>query len=308
MDKPSTPENQARGSATSLPAQVLAKISSSESLLHEIGAVLERPMPQSYLNFAGRKLIALIDTVRGLGAFALITLGVAVTKSAVAPRLMRPILFTQISRAGVRLMPVIGFMGVALGLVIIGQTVSLLTSVGAQSYTGLVMVTVVVRELGPIVAALLVLVRVGTEIVIELGTARAQGEIEALEALGIDPIHYLVVPRVLGLAIASFSLTVYLIIVAILSGYVFAFLQDMPLKPGDYFSQLAVALRWQDFALLALKTVCFGGTIAVVSCYQGLAQRLRLEDVAAATIRAGMHSVVVCVLVDAVFIVIYLVM
>ena len=308
MDKNPTPENHAKGAGSSLGAQVLEKLPSPESLLHELGAVIEKPLPQSYLNFAGRQLIALIDTVRGLGAFALITLGVVFTKSHVAPRLMRPILLAQIYRAGARLVPVIGFMGMALGLVIIGQTVSLLTSVGAQSYTGLVMVTVVVRELGPIVATLLVLVRVGTEIVIELGTARAQGEVEALEALGIDPIHYLVVPRVFGLAIASFSLTVYLIIVAILSGYIFAFVQDVPLKPGDYFTQLAVALRWQDFALLAVKTACFGSTIAVVSCYQGLAHRLRLEDVSAATIRAVMHSVVVCVLLDAIFIVIYMVM
>lgn len=286
----------------------LAKVSTAETLMDGVGSVLQKPMPRSYLNFAGRKLITLIDTVQGLGAFALITLGVVVTKAGVAPRLMRPIMFAQIYRAGARLMPVVGFMGAALGLVIIGQTVSLLTSVGAQNYTGLVMVTVVVRELGPIVAALLVLARVGTEIVIELGTARAQGEVEALEALGIDPIHYLVVPRVFGLAIASFALTVYLIIVAIVSGYVFAFVQDVPLKPGDYFQQLAVALRWQDFALLGLKTVCFGSTIAVVSCYQGLGQRLRLEDVSAATIRTVMHSVVICVLLDAAFIVIYLVM
>ena len=269
---------------------------------------LETPMPRTYLNFVGRLLLRSLETVQGLGAFALITLGVVFTKSQVAPRLMRPIIRAQIFRAGVRLVPVVGFMGCALGLVIIGQTVTLLTSVGAQNYTGMVMVTVVVRELGPIVAALLVLARVGTAIVIELGTARAQGEVEALEALGIDPIHYLVVPRVFGLAVASFALTVYLIIVAIVSGYVFAFVQDVPLKPGDYFAQLAQALRWQDFALLAVKTVCFGSTIAVVCCYQGLAQRLRIEDVSAATIRAVMHSLVVCVLLDAVFIVIYILM
>ena len=269
---------------------------------------LETPMPRTYLNFVGRLLLRLLETVQGLGAFALITLGVVFTKSQVAPRLMRPLLRAQIFRAGVQLLPVVGFMGCALGLVIIGQTVTLLTSVGAQNYTGMVMVTVVVRELGPIVAALLVLARVGTVYVIELGTARAQGEVEALEALGIDPIHYLVVPRVFGLAVASFALTIYLIIVAIVSGYLFAFLQDVPLKPGDYFAQLAQALRWQDFALLAVKTVCFGSTIAVVCCYQGLAQRLRIEDVSAATIRAVMHSLVVCVLLDAVFIVIYILM
>ena len=159
-----------------------------------------------------------------------------------------------------------------------------------------------------LVAALLVLTRMGTAIVIELGTSRAHGEVEVLESLGIDPVHYLVVPRVIGLAMAGFALTVYLIIVAVVSGYVFAFVQEVPLKPGDYFSQLAHALKWQDFALLALKTICFGGTIAVVSCYHGLAQRLRIEEVSNATIHALMQSIVVCVLMDAVFIVIYILM
>ena len=148
----------------------------------------------------------------------------------------------------------------------------------------------------------------GAANVIELGTARALGEVEALEALGVDPVHYLVVPRVIGLALAVFSLTIYLILVALLSGYVFAFVQDVPLTPGDYFRQLASALTWQDFALLALKTTFFGAIIAVATCYQGLAQPLELEEVSGVTTRAVVHSIVACVLLDALFIVVYLLM
>jgi phospholipid/cholesterol/gamma-HCH transport system permease protein len=78
--------------------------------------------------------------------------------------------------------------------------------------------------------------------------------------------------------------------------------------PGDYFKQLAVALRWEDFALLALKTCTFGAVIAVVTCYQGLARPLRLEEVSGATTRAVVQSIVGCVLLDVFFIVVYLVM
>jgi phospholipid/cholesterol/gamma-HCH transport system permease protein len=200
------------------------------------------------------------------------------------------------------------FLALALGLVIIGQTVSLLSRVGATNYAGTIMVTVVVRELGPLITALLVLARIGTAIVIELGTARALGEVEALEALGIDPIHYLVLPRVAGLALSNFALTVYLILMALFSGYLFAFLQDVPLTPGEYFNQLASSLRWQDFALLGLKTCLFGSIIAVVTCYHGLARPLRIEEVAEATTRAVVETVVVCTLMDALFIVVYLLM
>ena len=201
----------------------------------------------------------------------------------------------------------VSFVAFALGFVVIGQTVSLLNRVGAQDWAGTVMVTVIVRELGPLVTALLVLARVGTVIVIELGTNRATGEVEALEALGIDPIHLLVMPRLLGLAVSVFSLTVYMIIVALCSGYLFAFIQDVPLQLAEYLNQLASSLRWQDFALLGLKTLTFGSVIAVVTCYHGLARPVEINQVAEMTSRAVVESVIACVLLDALFIVVYLV-
>lgn len=271
-------------------------------------SALALPLARSYFNFVGRQMFRLIRAVQGVGAFALITLGVTVTKFNASWRVTHPLIRAQIDRAGVRLLPGIVFLGLALGLVIVGQTISLLQKVGAEQYAGTVMVAVLIREFGPLATALLVLARVGTAIVIELGLSRAQGEVEALEALGIDPVHYLVMPRVIGLAAAIFSLTVYLILVAVFSGYLFVFLQDVPLMPGDYFNQIARALTWEDFALLGLKTTTFGAIIATVTCYQGLAQRLRLEEVSHATTRAVAHSVAGCVLADALFILVYLLM
>jgi phospholipid/cholesterol/gamma-HCH transport system permease protein len=213
----------------------------------------------------------------------------------------------QIARSGLRLLPMILFLAIALGLVIIGQTVSLLSRVGATEFLGTVMATVVVRELGPLLTALIVLSWAGTANVVELGTARALGEIEALEVMGIDPIHYLVVPRMIGMGLAVFALTIYLILGALVSGYVWAFLQDVPLTPGEYVRQLAMSVRWIDFVVLGLKTFLFGMSIAVVTCYHGLARMLRLEEVSKATVRAVAQTVVVCMLIDALFILIYLV-
>ncbi len=258
------------------------------------------------MNFVGRKLLRLILTVQGLGAFALITLGVLLTKFGVARRVIHPLVYREISRAGLRLLPMFLFIAAALGLVVIGQAVSWLTRVGAIHYLGTIMVIVVVRELGPLIAALLVLARIGTATVVELATARAMGEVEALEALGIDPIHYLVAPRVIGLALGVFSLTIYLIIGAVASGYLWAFLQNVPLLPSDYFRQLAGSLRGMDFVLLALKTLSFGFIIAIVTSYHGLAQPLRLEEVSNATVRAVAQSVIACIMLDALFILLYL--
>ena len=274
----------------------------------DFGPRVGRPsIARVYLNWIGRIILSVVRTIHGLGAFALITLGVTVTKFGKAADLIHPMISLQITRAGVRLLPMVSFVAFVLGLVVIGQTVSLLNRFGAQNWAGTVMVTVIVRELGPLVTAFLVLARVGTVIVIELSTNRATGEVEALEALGIDPIHFLVMPRVLGLAAAIFSLTVYMILVSLASGYLFAFIQDVPLRPGEYLNQLTAALRWEDFALLALKTISFGSVIATVTCFHGLARPVRLEEVGQVTSNAVVSSVIACVLLDALFIIVYLV-
>jgi phospholipid/cholesterol/gamma-HCH transport system permease protein len=260
-----------------------------------------------FFRYIGRTLVRFLLAVHGMGAFALITLGVMVSQAGVARQIIRPLTLLQVARSGLRLLPLASFLALALGLMIIGQTVSVLNRVGADQYLGTVMVTAVVRELGPLLTALLVLLRSGTANVVELGTARALGEVEALEVLGIDPIHYFVVPRVVGMAVGTFALTVYLILGALLSGYLWAFIQDVPLTPADYFRQLAQALNSLDFVLLAAKTFGFGCLLAIVTCYHGLAQPLSIGEVPRATVRAVSQSVTACLLIEALFIVIYLI-
>ncbi|NOS70007.1 MAG: ABC transporter permease [Verrucomicrobia bacterium] len=264
------------------------------------------PHTRSFTQVLGRGLLVFLLTVQGVSAFALITLGVMLTKFRVARQAIAPLVRQQIARAGVQLLPMFAFISIVLGLLVIGQSVALQNRIGAVEFLGNIMAVVIVRELGPLLAALLVLARVGTAIVVELGTARAMGEIESLEALGIDPVHYLVVPRVIGMALGIFSLTVYLIIGSLVSGYVWAFIQGVPLLPGDYFNQLAGALNYMDFILLALKTCGFGFIIAIVTCYHGLAQPIRVEEVSRATVRAVAQGTIACILLDALFIVIYL--
>lgn len=279
------------------------------SLLQSVGgrSLRTAALPKSCADLLGRKLFLFLLTIQGLGAFALITLGVLFGKFRVARNVVWPRIRHEIARSGVALLPMFFFVALALGFLVVGQTISVMAKVGATDYLGSTMVVVVVRELGPLLTAMLVLARVGVANVIELGTARATGEIETLETLGIDPVHYLIVPRVIGMAAGVFSLTVFLIIGALLSGYLFAFLQGVPLTPNEYFKQLAGALGWLDFVLLALKTIAFGFFIAIVTCYHGLAQPLRLDDVSRVAVRAVTQGVIVCVLIDALFILLYLV-
>jgi phospholipid/cholesterol/gamma-HCH transport system permease protein len=270
--------------------------------------LMRAPLPPSVTNFVGRKIFRFFATIQGLGAFALITLGVIVTKLRKARAVTFPAIRQELSRSGLQLLPMFLFISAALGLVVIGQTVSWQSKLGANQLLGSIMVYVVVRELGPFVTAMLVLARSGTANVIELGTARALGEVEGLESLGIDPIHYFVMPRVIGMALGVLSLTVYFIISALVFGYVWAFIQNVPLRPADYFQELADSLETLDFGILAVKSSLFGIAIAIITCYHGLAQPLGLEEVSRATIRAVAQSIIACVLIDVVFIVVYLAM
>jgi phospholipid/cholesterol/gamma-HCH transport system permease protein len=241
-----------------------------------------------------------------LGAFILITLATAVRRYRDNSRVIRPQVLGEIHRCGVRLLPIVGFLGVVLGIVFVGQTVSLMEQVGASNFMGTLMVTVFLREMAPMIAGLLVLARVGTASVVELGTARALGEVEALEVLGIDPIHYLVVPRVVGFAAAVVSLTAYFILISLGSGYVFAYARGLKASPMEFFTAIAGAMTAMDFPLLVLKTLLFGALTGWVICYQGLARPMTLEEVGPATTRTVAVCVVGCLMLDALFITVYL--
>lgn len=278
--------------------------------------------PSSRSSAPVEALLRTLDTATGLGlrplrttaitlqrllAFGLIVLATTLTKFNRSRAVVHPLILEQVRRAGIGLLPFVGALSLAAGFVLVGQAAALLRQVGAGQMLGPVLVAGLFRELAPLATALLVLLRVGTATVVELATIRATGEVEALEALHIDPIHFLVMPRVLGLAISVFCLTVYFLIGSLASGYLFCFLQQLPIAPVEYLDQIAQALRWEDFLLLMLKTAAFGSAIAVITCYQGLARPLRLEQVPEATTRAVTQSVLVCVALDLLVLGIYLV-
>lgn len=203
-------------------------------------------------------------------------------------------------QSGVRQLPLIAFLGVALGLLVVGQAVALLKQVSAQRYMGTVMVTVVMRELGPLLTAFVVAARAGTATVVELGAARLAGTMQR-------GMRELVAPRLRAFAVSSVCLTVYLIAVALACGYVTAFLQGVPLRPGAYCAQLADAMHWMDFLLVAVKSALFGGMVALVCCFHGIQRLARMEDFSHATTGAVLESLASCLALDAVFLAGYIV-
>jgi predicted LPLAT superfamily acyltransferase len=137
-------------------------------------------------------------------------------------------------------------------------------------------------------------------------TAAEWGKVEALEALGIDPVHYLVVPRLVGMSAAVVCLAAYLVLTSLGAGYVVAFIRGLAMTPGDFAGAVAGALSWVDFPLLALKTAGFGVLTSMIICFHGLARPLRMEEVGEATTRTVAHTLVACVVLDGLFVPVYL--
>jgi phospholipid/cholesterol/gamma-HCH transport system permease protein len=207
----------------------------------------------------------------------------------------RPAIGEFVWRYGVRQLPIIALLGAVLGVLVVGQAVSLLRQVGAQHFVGTIMVTVVMRELGPLLTAFVLAARAGTATVVELSLA------------GDRRVRELVAPRLKAFMVATVCLTVYLIFIALATGYLVAFLQGVPLRLTAYCEELADAMHWMDFVLVAVKAALFGVVVAVVSCFHGMEQRRQLEELAQATTRAVVESLACCLALDAVFLAGYLV-
>jgi len=207
----------------------------------------------------------------------------------------RPPIGAYVWRYGVRQLSIVALLGAVLGLLVVGQAVALLRQVGAQHFVGTVMVTVVMRELGPLLTAFILAARAGTATVVELSQA------------GDRKLRELVAPRLKAFVVTTVCLTIYLIFIALATGYVVAFLQGVPLRLAAYCEELADALHWMDFVLVCLKAGLFGGLVALVSCYHGMEQRRRIEELSQATTRAVVESLACCLALDALFLAGYLV-
>jgi phospholipid/cholesterol/gamma-HCH transport system permease protein len=126
-----------------------------------------------------------------------------------------------------------------------------------------------VRELGPIVTAMIVITRSGTAMAAEMATNRISGQVEALEAMGIDVFHYLIAPRVIGSTISLFCMVIYFDVIALVGGFLVASTQlTMPwILYSDYILE---SLQPLDLYISLSKSILFGFVITLFSCYHGL--------------------------------------
>ena len=206
-------------------------------------------------------------------------------------------LLQQIDHIGVKSISIAGVAAVFSGLVLALQTAYGLSRFGAKAYVGIVVSLSIVRELGPVLTALLVGGRVGSGITAELGSMKVTEQIDAMRAMGANPIKKLVVPRVMSAMLVLPLLTVMADILGMLGGMLisrYEFQVDYQLYYNTVTRNLAVA----DIVSGLGKTVVFGFIIAIVGCYRGLETVGGTEGIGRATTAAVVTSAIAVIISD----------
>src|SRR6267378_6263592 len=229
----------------------------------------------------------LVAFVRYLGE--LVLLAADTFRSAFTHRLRWRLFLEQIVEIGLLSQLVVVITGGFTGAVFAAQTFFQFNKIGMGSATGAVVSVSICRELGPVLTALMVAGRVGAAMSAEIGTMKVTEQIDALRALAVHPIDYLVVPRTLAMMLSMPLLVAECIGVGIVAGYFVAiFLLDVN---GTYY--VANMVRWtqmRDIIMALSKAFCFALLIVFISCHKGLTSREGAVGVGRATTEAVVNA------------------
>ena len=214
------------------------------------------------------------------------------------------VLLRQIMFTGYEALPLIIFIALSIGGLIILEGNYILGGFGQSQLVYVILVTVVIRELSIIITALIVIARSGTAISTELGNMTVNNEINLLQSFGISPISYLVVSRFIGVVVAVFLLTIYFNLAAVIGGWLFSTI-FYPMNFGYFVNQFLYHLSFADIIIFVVKSIVFGTAIALISCYQGLKVGTASTEVPQRTIKAAVSSVIAVVVFDIIITVLF---
>jgi phospholipid/cholesterol/gamma-HCH transport system permease protein len=219
----------------------------------------------------------------------------------------RRVLLMQILFTGVEALPVVGILSLALGAIIIIQGISLLPQFGRGELIYTILIATITRELGPILTGFIVTSRSGTAITTELGNMVVNHEVEAYIATGIDPLEYLVVPRVIGVTVSIVLLNLYFNAFGLLGSYfVTALIRSIGFR--EYFGNLLNALTVVDVAISLIKSVVFGAIISVTATYFGFRVEEATTEVPVMAIKSVGRGFVLLILANAILTLAYYLM
>ena len=204
--------------------------------------------------------------------------------------------FFEIGNASLLMVCVLSFF---IGAVIALQTGPIMVERGMTSAVGGVVGIAIAKELAPVMMAILIAGRIGSAMAAEIGSMRVYQEIDALRTMNIDPVHYLVLPRMLAIAFALPMLVVFSILVGWFGGAVVAEMNGhMAIPFQEFFSDLRDIVALKDVANGVFKSFCFAVIIGAVSCHQGLATIGGPRGIGRSVTKAVVNSIVMIVVFD----------
>jgi phospholipid/cholesterol/gamma-HCH transport system permease protein len=209
---------------------------------------------------------------------------------------VRTVLLRQVYFSGIEALETVAIVSAVMGVVIVSQVVGL---AGASSLTGKVLVWTVVREIAPLLVAILMVARSVPAVATELASMTLHREVDTLWAAGIDPIAYLILPRILGMTLSVVALTLYCQVVAIAGGLALAALAvDLP--PLHQLWAVGQELHPCDLGISLIKGLLFGLGIATAACHHGYRPHTSATQIPQAATGAVMHALLFLFLTDGV--------
>ncbi|MBN2589078.1 MAG: ABC transporter permease [Sedimentisphaerales bacterium] len=202
-----------------------------------------------------------------------------------------PLIRTQMNIIGVRSVPVVMITGAFVGMTLAIQAYDQLAGMGLEERLGVLINISVVKELGPVLAAIMLAGRIGGALTAELGTMNVTEQIDAVRSMGTDPIRYLVAPRILALLLLTPILIIYTDLMGILGGYFISVIQ-FGINSKAYWSYSASFVELWDVAIGVVKGFFFGVAIAAISCYKGFTCKEGAQGVGQACTEAFVSSFV----------------
>ncbi|MFN8390522.1 MAG: ABC transporter permease [Bdellovibrionota bacterium] len=238
---------------------------------------------------------AILSVISGFGDSWLFLFRVFI--SAFRPPYSFSLLAKQLYAIGFQSISVVALVGGFTGAVLAVQGEYTLSKFGATAFTGSAIALSLIRELGPVLTALMVNGRAGSAMTAELGIMKISEQVDALRSMAVDPIHHLMVPRILAGIISVPLLTSIFNIVGIAGGYIVA-IYNLGLSSGTFVSQMTQAVTDVDVFSGLVKSIFFGLAVSWIACYKGWTCGFGAVGVNRATTSAVVTSSVVILVLD----------
>lgn len=195
-------------------------------------------------------------------------------------------------------LPFFALTALTFGIVIVQACDTLLPRYGLQQYVPILIVNALVREVSPLIVAMVLIGRSGPAIATELGYMRLNQEIDALDLAGINTDYFMVLPRIVGVTLATIFAMISFATIAVIGGF---FLGEMlTINSGTLLLRpIFEAIQLSTIAFALVKATFFGVTIAVVNCYHGLGVQRSFTEIPRANVHGVQHSLTICFLVNA---------